>query len=404
MQKTYLYTGIAAGVLLLLFILWGPSESEEQQRDSILWLENWEVIEYYPGAPAEDADPQAAAESAAFQIADTPSIRFIREPGLLGDEYFVEAPPANSDLTRIPEAKAGAFIRRRGGATVSNLFRDWRRPKLSGYAELSAEREAEFRLDQPEHVLKFYASPGADPIILRGGKKTGGANRMAASNYGDHSELLLIVGSYLFDRFIQDPFTFREKRVLVYPANSFTNSISIVNAEGETLHLTQRRTERPDGGPLMQFRREAADGRPAVDLPLNLASPVDGAVKSLMIQNFRDEPLLARYGDPQQLWDAAGKHTARIEIGIEDGEEYWIELREVPAATDDDLVLMRASSTIDQGVDWARRSAMENLLKHVPALRGYEPPKKQPESPDAGPGSSGSQSGIPFQSAATEPE
>ncbi len=389
MQKTYLYTGLAAGVLLLLIILRGPSETKDQQKDSILWEEDWQVIEYYPGDAAGDSD--------------APAIRFVREPGLLADEYFVEAPGVNSDLKRVPDPEAGQFIRRRGGATVSNLFRDWRRPKLSGYAELTAERETEFGLDTPEHVLKLYLSPGGEPVVLRGGQKTGGANRMVGSSYGDHSGLVLITGSYLFDRFIQDPFTFREKRILYYPANSFTESISVVNAAGESLSLTQRKGETPDGKPLMIFRREAdADGRPAVDLPLNLASPVDAAVKSLMIQNFRDEPLLAKYGGVQELWDAAGKDAAEIKVGIHDGDDYWVKLREVPAAAGDDLVLVRSSATIDGGIDWARRSALENVLKHLPILRGYEPPKpaeSQPAAPADGPGS---QSGIPFRSAGTE--
>lgn len=388
MQKTYLYTGIAAGVLLLLLILWGPSESDDQQRDSILWEENWQVIEYYPGDAAGDSD--------------APAIRFVREPGLLADDYFVEAPGANSDLKRVPDPDAGQFIRRRGGATVSNLFRDWRRPKLSGYAELTAEREADFGLDAPEHVLKMYKSPGGEPVVLRGGKKTGGANRMVASSYSEHAGLVLITGSYLFDRFIQDPVTFREKRILYYPANSYTESIDVVNSAGESVSLTQRRGETPDGKPLMIFRREAqADGRPAVDLPLNLASPVDAAVKSLMIQNFRDEPLLAKYGDAETLWDAAGQDAAEIKIGIHGGDDYWIKLREVPPATEDDLVLVRSSATIDGGVDWARRSGLENILKHLPILRNYEPPKPAEESAAPATGS-GNQGGIPFRSAGTE--
>ena len=151
------------------------------------------------------------------------------------------------------------------------------------------------------------------------------------------------------------------------------------------------------------IRREAeADGRPAVDRPRNLASPVDAAVKSLMIQNFRDEPLLAKYGGVQELWDAAGKDAAEIKVGIHDGDDYWVKLREVPAAAGDDLVLVRSSATIDGGIDWARRSALENVLKHLPILRGYEPPKpaeSQPAAPADGPGS---QSGIPFRSAGTE--
>ena len=82
MQRFYPHIAAGAGVLILLLILWGPTDGEESARDSIVWQEDWEVIEYY----AEPGDRY-------------PALRLIREPGLVADEFFVEFPAKSKAAT-----------------------------------------------------------------------------------------------------------------------------------------------------------------------------------------------------------------------------------------------------------------------------------------------------------------
>ncbi|MEQ9365422.1 MAG: hypothetical protein RIF32_14345 [Leptospirales bacterium] len=392
MQRYYPHIAGAAGVLILILILWGPSGGEDSARDSIVWKEDWQVIEYYPNRDAK-----------------YPALRLIREPGLVSDQYFVETPAkgpaaATTNPARHADATVAAtngqdatgttsprgsgaaqpavgdeseprYVRRRGGPSVTNIFRDWRRPKLNAYHELSPERETEFGLDVPEHVVRFYERPGGAPIELRAGVKSGGANRFAASNYYDHEGLLLIVGSYLFDKFTQGPFTYREKRILYYPTDSFTREIRVKNKDGRTLRLNAKQEPREQGGPLTTYRRHnPADGS-ATEIPLNIASPLDAAVKSMMIDRFRDEDL--RFGDAEALWKQAGENFAEIGVDIHKGDSYWIHFRQAPDVGDEDLILIQSS--VSMGTDVARRSAVENALRHMQIISDYVPPEPQPE-------------------------
>ncbi len=376
MQRFYPHIAAGAGVLILVLILWGPTGGEESSRDSIVWQEDWEVIEYY----ASPDDKYAA-------------LRLIREPGLIADEYFVESPAtelakAGADESAGDEQDANAtdgapeYVRRRGGPTVTNIFRDWRRPKLNAYHQRSPERETEFGLNEPEHIVRFYESSGGDAVELRAGVKSGGANRFVTSSYYDHEGLLLIIGSYLFDKFTQGPFTYREKRILYYPTGSYTGEIRVRNEAGEKLRLTARQEEREQGGPLTLYQRQNEPGSETsvTDIPLNIASPLDAAVKSLMIQRFRDEPEAREFGDAEQLWEQAGKNWAEIDITIAEGDSYWIHLRQAPAVGDEDLVLIRSS--VSMGTDWARRTAVENALRHMQIIGNYIPPEPEPEIPE----------------------
>lgn len=370
-QRFYPYIALAAGALVLLLILWGPVGGGESDRDSIIWQEDWQLIEYYRGSASE-----------------RPALRLIREPGLVADEYFVETLPEAdeaSDIDPNPNEKEPEYIRRRGGPSVSNLFRDWRRPKLNAYHELSSERETEFGLDRPEHIVRFYSSPTADPIELRAGKKSGGANRFAASNYHDHKDLLLIVGGYLFDKFTQGSYSYREKRILYYPTGSYTKEIIVRDPEGQPVRVTLEQELRPEGtgGPLNIYRRYNVAGasETTTEIPINIASPLDAAVKSMMIERFRDEPSARSLGDAEDLWNRAEKNFAEVEVEIEKGDQYWIHFRQVPVPDGEDLILVRSSVSI--GTDWARRTAIENALKHVQIIRNYVPPEPAPEpTPD----------------------
>ncbi|MCR9142611.1 MAG: DUF4340 domain-containing protein [bacterium] len=376
MQRYYPHIAAVAGVLILLLILWGPSDGEDSARDSIVWKEDWQVIEYYASADAPH-----------------PTLRLIREPGLVSDSYFTESPAAvlaandtatdaaiegvTEDDGQSADAKP-EYVRRRGGPSVTNTFRDWRRPKLNAYHRLSPEREAEFGLNEPEHVVRFYERPGGTPVELRAGVKSGGANRFVASTYYDHEDLLLIIGSYLFDKFTQSPFSYREKRILYYPTASFTREIRVTNKDGETLRLNAAQEPREQGAPLTIYRRYNPADDSSTDIPNNIASPLDAAVKSMMIHRFRDEA--AEIGDAEALWEQAGKDFAEVKVDIAKGDSYWMRFRQAPGieATDEDLILIQSSVSI--GTDWARRTAVENALRNMQIISGYVPPEPQPET------------------------
>jgi hypothetical protein len=378
MARYYPHIGIAAGVLLVLLILVGPiSEGGEGDRDSIVWKEDWQVIEYLPGS---EQAPGPTPDAAGYN--QQPALRLIREAGLFADRYFVETPGPD-----------GAFVRRRGGPPVVNIFSDWRRPKLEAYYALSPERRVQAGLQSPEMRLRFFESPGDDPVEMQVGTQTGGAKRFVASNYADHSEQLLIVGSFLFDKFQREPFSFREKRILYYPANSYTRDIrlSAAGADGQLrrLRLSQEQSAQPEGGPRIVYTRHLP-GQPSVEIPLNIASPLEAAIKGIMLHRFRDEPEALKWGDADRLWQQAGVDLAEIEVEIEKGESYWIRFRKVPAETADDsspdadrgnpdsndAVLMQSS--VEPGTDWGRLSAVENVLRQLQVLTQYVTP--EPES------------------------
>ena len=369
MARYYPYIAGVAGLALIALLLFGPSGGEDARKESTLWEETWSVIEYLPGI-SEEAD----APNARSTVAEEPNLRLIREGGLYADDYFVETRNA-----------AGEWVRRRGGPSVSNIFRDWRKPKLNAYYELNPERRTQSELDRPRHVVRFYDSPGGPPAVLRVGKVTGGANRFVESDYDDHEDLLLIMGGYLFDRFTQDPFSYREKRILIYPAGSHTGEIFLEDATGASIRISLTQEEQPEGPPKNVYRRHDADGK-TVEIPPNVASPLDAAVKSMMIQNFRDEPAAREWGDAEALWQQAGKNYAQVKVQIAGGQSYWLHFREAQTvAVEADRILMQSS--VSMGTDWARRSAVENALQQMKLLREYEPPKLP--QPGSNPGQAG---------------
>ena len=382
MQRYYPYIGVAAGALVLLFILWGPV-GEGDEQESILWKEDWQVIEYVPGVAPDDTGDEATnaepatATSTKVEMKNAPTLRVIRVPGLLEDQYFVETPAAAA------ESSAQQYVRRRGGPSIANMFREWRRPKLAGYYTSTPERLRDLGLNRPEHIVRFYSSPNGKAVELGAGNKSGGANRFVSSTYADHAGLVLLVGGHLFDKFTQDPFSYRERRILYYPSDSYTKEIRVKDAQGRALRITLNQEAAPSqpqqqAGPRSTYYRHDDATGDATEIPLNIASPLDAAVKSMMIQTFRDEPAAERLGDAEKLWQAAGKNYAEVEVQIAKGDQYWLHFREAPGrAEGDDVILMRTS--VSKGTDWARRTAVENALKHVELLRDYTPPEPTPE-------------------------
>lgn len=377
MARYYPWIGIGAGLIFLVLVLYGPLE-EDTDTKGLLWKKDWAVIEY--------------------EEAGRPPVRLMRQGSLFKDEYFVETLPVHlqkpGDETAAEASAAqsdnGNYTRRRGGPAVTNLFNDWRAAQLKAYYTVEdAAKLAELGLTEPGATVRLYAAPDAEPVVIKAGTVRAG-NRYVTSTYADHAGLVLLIPDYLITRLQQPAINFREKRLVEFQAKSYTGELEIsgdVDGDGqaESVVIQQEREEREGSSPVIKWFR-VRDGE-RVELPLNVASPLDAAVKGVNIDRFRDDPeMLQEAGDAEALWkrsQPAKELTLRLQLTGDGDVTFVTRVRPVPDGVEGEAAGTRAlvQSELEPGTDWTRRANYENTLDRLKQAVKYEPPPENHEPP-----------------------
>lgn len=394
MERKSIYLWIAGGAaaLMLLFIFLGPDEKRDDDK-SVLWDEAWSAIEYHRPRSSEGAGAGETATTAADKL--YLHVRLIREQGLLKDAYYVETPAGG-----VPGAE---LVRRRGNHNVKNTMRDWSSPELKAAYEATDERLARAGVEPDGERARFFLDPDGEPAAeLRRGKEQGG-DVFLVSTYPEHRDGLLITQGFLFDRLEYDYLQYRERRLVEIASGSYVERIEAtwrapgegVDGAGESrsVVLTQKRSEEElEGGGtqtrIQWFRGEVDTG---VELPQSMGNQIDGLLRQLQIDRFRDEPELAE-APAAELWQTVGRDAgAELELRIrlyEFDETIVVRMRRPPdgsvtppSAPDEvqpprPLVLL--DSSVSSGVDWTLESRRENLAQQLELARSFTPATPAP--------------------------
>lgn len=370
---------VGAGVLILSGLILFGTGGEDGTKESTLFKTNWEMIEYVPAAdyyseeePTSDGTgdqklsalppksvlkgkASAGAKGAAPHSPEIQSpepepkgrlaLKFIRRPGLYRDQFEVLTPWGG-----VPGARE---VRRRGAGTVRNIFTTWGKLIVKGiYSQAEAGDPVRLGLTGgAPRVLLFGSRARAPVTVILGRKRANG--QMFIKSDQDGESLYLVPAT---EDFRNSYLAYRERRVLTYPAKSYTSRMNVRHA-GQSVLLKQRRvevkgTEQPEWTDAVG--RTIANGR---------VTGLETGLKQVNISRFPDEPALRGYGDPEELWQQAGEPLV-AEVAIHGGDVIKIEYR-IPRTTispgGSQLVLLRNS--LDGTVDFADRTQYDALAR-----------------------------------------
>lgn len=290
MKSRSLWIFLVALALLLAVVLFEPGTEKE---DDSLWRKDISQISYFKGARKTDSLPAL----------------ILRREGLIDEAFFVESPGL------YPE-------RRRANHTARMVFREWNKPAVKGEYSAQDHRELEAFLPQ-ESEGELEIAEGRSSLRIWFGPKMPAGNMLVE----DQSEKgrYHVLPAYMLDKLKMDPLQLRERRMLHYPAESYTGSIHLILTESAKVQddrtLTHQREKKEDGG--FDDLWETARG----PIPFNLGNQMDNMVKAIQIDRFADEESV-KSQDLSGLWQKATE-SLRIEVDIAGGKKTVVELRKV---------------------------------------------------------------------------
>ena len=357
----YAILGGLATITLTLLVLWGPGD-EPDESESVLWHNDWELIVYHElRAWSEEGPPDAT-------VAVRPDLRLIRDPGFFEDDYYVES-PAGGQI-------GSPIVRRQGAFSVSNIFGDLRSPKLVSYIEDTAENRERCGLNEPLVRIQLGEDREEEPTVeLTIGGKAPSNNYYALSNVPEHEGLILIVTNALVQSFQRDYDFYREKRLLYYPADSYTESLvftgNIASPDGR-FSLRQERVLDEQDHPASIWYARAGHGTER-EVPTHMAAALEGAARQLQIHYFADDPRAAGRPQANEAWQEAPEIfqatfliLARSQIVI----AVRGDLPPAPEAPDPDEVLL-IQKDAEGPVDYVQARMVRDILKHLQTLALY---------------------------------
>lgn len=386
MRRNVIIAIIAVAVISGL-ILFGPG-MEKKAPETLVFDTAWDVIDYKI-VPEEfektqiEADEKAKKEKnynpkdretqRARDKDNTLPKRFIRDAGFFTDAYFVES-----------NDSAGNPVRRRGGYTVKNIFSDWSKLRYTALYPVADQDAGKFG---PYTDIIELKRSGKSTIVRIGKKHTSG-NQFIRVEHPDHKNRVYLVQGFLSDRFRANPFSFREKRIVNYPNDSYTEKLGLQMRAGDKMNFRAEKTMK-DNMPIFKWYDQKG-----TELPVNLITPMDNVAKLIEISRFRDEPEVQSYGNPDTLWAQLNADDANIEIKVKGGDSYVIRVRRPNLSiTDGTRKLALIQTSLEPGTDYADLSSLENLERQVQMMRMSM--SKTPNMPNPNGQQSGPTTGQP---------
>lgn len=346
-RSVYAILASVFAAALVYLIVYGP-DIEEKKDEPHLWKKSWEKIEYRPAVTEEKPPGSEAAAPAAGQTATrTKPITVFRESGFFRDNFFVQ----------------GTALRR-GGYNVTNLFSDWDKPKFQAVYEVPAEKLSSMGFSDKSAKILLYEDKDGEPVTVTVGTKLQSGNTYITASLPEYAGKVILVQSYFVEKFNPSELSFRETRILLYPAESYTDEMLFRIGAGETYQLFQSKVKKEEQD---DFTWKDGDEK---DVPVSMAAPLENFVKQIQIYRFRDDPETAALGDAQKLWDEAGKDELVIELNIKKGDRYTLHLRRPAKPIDinkNGVALVQSS--MDTGTDFVEIRLLDNILRQIENIR-----------------------------------
>ncbi len=363
MRRSVIIAVLAVAVIAGL-ILFGPG-LEKKAPETLVFDTKWDLIDYKGVVPAEyekaqaDADEKAKKEKnynpkdrEAQKEREKGNIlpkKFIREGGFFTDAYFVESNDA-----------AGTAVRRRGGYTVKNIFSDWSKLRYTALYPVAEQDLAKFG---PYTDTIELRKSGKVTVVRLGRKHTSG-NQFVRVEDPDHKGRVYLIQGFLSDRFHAPAVSFRDKRIVNYPADSYTEKLGIQMRSGDKMNFRAEKAMK-DNMPIFKWYDHKG-----AELAVNLITPMDNVAKLIEIARFRDEVEVQALGNPDALWSQVNHDDAAIEIKVKGGDSYVIRVRRPNIAlTDGTRKLALIQTSLEPGTDYVDLSSLDNLERQVEMMR-----------------------------------
>ena len=347
---------IAAIIVLFVFgalILFAPKKSEnEKGTDSgYLWKNSWTIIDYFPANSSSiDKNPR------------TP-FRLIKRAG-----FFID----NFEIAEIEEQNGQTIEKKdkiyRASGLAKNIFTNWEHPGMTAAYTLDSLKDIDTGITKDSPRILFYDSGYSKPVIVHTGNTTKKGTIYIATDISAHSNMVFIVSSSLIDR-LQNPIVnFRERRIFIYPTNSYTEEISIIKGTDKaskkfTLHQKfQNSQEKTESG--KETKIPVWTNEKGKIVPNNKAVALENFCKNLHIQYFTEEDAVSQFGETQKLWSASKEKELHLTINIYRGEKYKVVLKKPPQEikiAGKELILLR--SNVDNNIHFADANLAESIYR-----------------------------------------
>lgn len=310
---------VFAGVILL-----GPNV-EEKQANPTLWNKSFVKIEY--------DDPT-----------NEHHVVITRDAGFTKDDFLV-----------FGTSKGKPVEKRKGGQNAKNIFSDWSKPKVNAIYDTTPEKKRELGLDENAKSFLLYESSDAKPIRVIYGKNTSSGHKAIATDRPEDANKIYLIGSFLVDRLKMAPKELREKRLIHFTTDSFTEKL-VVRYQGSDTGFSQKR-DKVDGKEKATFYDLTGKS-----IPLQVATPLDQVVRVLEIAMFRDDFDI----DIESAWDEARDREIQFRIDLFGGGHYDISMRKQKqniAGNGRDLVMIRKKD--GEGIDFVDITHYNNATKAI---------------------------------------
>jgi hypothetical protein len=346
--RTAVIVGLSAIVLIVILLLVGPGV-EKSQPEQVLWSRDFSIVEYIPASKERRI-----------------TFRAKREASLTKDRFIVEVP--------------GKYAPRRGSYNTKNIFTDFGKPRNAGRYPRGNADLAEYGITAESAEVILYQKEGGSPLRIRIGKKNQGGNSFAVIESDEFKDELVLIPSFLFDRFERPFKEFRDVRFVNYGTDQFTESLSlkVQTAQGEKTFRMMQSKYKKDGIEMPRWQTDSGD-----EIPLSLANSLENAVRDLQIEEFRDKEGLP---DAESLWQKAGRDSVTAELSVKGQGTFTIRLRSSAPAQSGAQALILLQTSVDVGTDFAKASAETDILDRLrqveEGLRAKaEAAKRQPVPP-----------------------
>lgn len=346
--RAALILGLAAIALIVVLLLVGPGV-EKAQPEQILWKQDFAVVEYLPAGKERRI-----------------TFRAKREGSLVKDRFVVEAP--------------GVHAPRRGNYNTKNIFTDFGKPRNGGRYPRGNSDLTEYGITAESAEVLLYEKEGGTPLRLRVGKKNPSGNSFIAIDSPEFKDELLLIPSFLFDRFERPFKEFRDQRFVNFATDQFTESISLKlqTPQGEKSFRMMQSKYKKDGIEMPRWTAENGE-----EIPLSMANALENSIRDIQIEEFRDAPGLP---NSETVWNQAGKDTTVAELVVKGQGKFTVRLRSSVQTPFGKAALIPMQTSVDAGTDFVKAQAESDISDRLrqleEAMRAKaEADKRQPVAP-----------------------
>lgn len=327
--KLPLILGGVSAVLLLGLILFGPG-MEKEQPEQILWKQEFSVVEYIPAGKERRV-----------------TLKAVRESSLTRDRFFVEVP--------------GKFAARRGSYNTRNIFTDFSKPRNGGRYKRSGDL-SEYGISPESPEIRLYTSAGAKPVTIRVGKKNQMGNSFAAIDADGFQDEIVLIPSFLLERFERPLKEFRDARYVNYGTDQYTEmlKVTVQTPQGEKTFRMRQSKYKKDGIEMPKWETDSGE-----EIPLSLANALENTIRDIQIEEFRDAEGVS---DAEAAWQKGGRDTVVAELTVKGQGVFTMRLRSGGQITKEKAALIPMQTTADAGTDFVKAQAETDIIDRLKQL------------------------------------